>query len=84
MLITAAQQNDSVIHTFFFVFFSIKAYHRILDIAPCATQQGLVVYLCQVCFYISLNMNWLHDFFGPIEDGRNDVQILDLSSKGVF
>ena len=32
----------------FFIFFSIMIYYRILNIVPCATQQGLVVYL----FYI--------------------------------
>ena len=28
----AAQQNDSVIHIFFFVFFSIMVYHKILNL----------------------------------------------------
>ena len=34
------QQSDSVIHlyTFFFMFFSIMIYHRILNIISCATQ----------------------------------------------
>ena len=40
VLISAVQQSDSVIHiyTFFFMFFSIMAYHRILNIIPCAIQ----------------------------------------------
>ena len=40
VLISAVQQSDSVIHiyTFFFVFFSIVVYHRILNIVPCAIQ----------------------------------------------
>ena len=40
VFISAVQQSDSVIHiyTFFFIFFSIIFYHRILDIVPCAIQ----------------------------------------------
>ena len=40
VLISAVQQSDSFIHryTFFFIFFSIMVYHRILDIVPCAIQ----------------------------------------------
>ena len=40
VLISAVQQNDSVIHihTFFLIFFSIMVYHRILNIVPCALQ----------------------------------------------
>ena len=39
-LISAVQQSDSVIHiyTFFFIFFSITVYHRMLNIVPCAIQ----------------------------------------------
>ena len=39
-LISAVQQTDSVIHiyTFFFVFFSIIVYHRILNIVICDIQ----------------------------------------------
>ena len=46
VLIFAVQQSDSVIHmyTFFFIFFSIMVYHRILNIFPCAIQWDLVVY----------------------------------------
>ena len=38
MLIFTIQQSDSFIHiyTFFFIFFSIMVYHRILNMAPCA------------------------------------------------
>ena len=42
MLISAVQQSDSVIHIFFFIFFSIMVYHRILSIIPCAVQKDLV------------------------------------------
>ena len=42
VLISAVQQSDSVIHiyiyTFFFIFFSMMVYHRILNIVPCAIQ----------------------------------------------
>ena len=40
VLISAIQQSDSVIHTyiFFFIFFSITVYHRVLNIVPCAIQ----------------------------------------------
>ena len=33
------------IYIFFFIFFSIMVYYRILNIAPCALQYDLVVYL---------------------------------------
>ena len=35
--------------TFFFIFFSVMVYHRILNIAPCAIQWDLVVYT--FCIY---------------------------------
>ena len=43
VLISAVQQSDSVIYilyiyAFFFIFFSIMTYHRILNIVPCAMQ----------------------------------------------
>ena len=38
------QQSDSVIHIFFFIFFSTMVYHRILNIVPCAIQKDLVPY----------------------------------------
>ena len=50
VLISAVEQNDSVIHmcTFFFIFFSTMAYPRILNIVPCAIQWDLVVYLSYI------------------------------------
>ena len=50
MLISALQQSDSfiLIYTFFFAFFSIMAYHRILNIVPCVILWGLVVYLTYI------------------------------------
>ena len=44
MLISAVQHSDSVIHiyTFFFIFFSIMVYPRILNIVPCATSRTLL------------------------------------------
>ena len=40
VLVSGVQQNDSVIHTytFFFIFFSIMVYHRIVNVVPCALQ----------------------------------------------
>lgn len=40
VLISDAQQNDSVIHiyTSFFIFFSTMVYARILNIVPCPVQ----------------------------------------------
>ena len=40
ILISAVQQYDLVIHihTFFFIFFSIMVYQKILNIVPCAIQ----------------------------------------------
>ena len=35
--VTAAQQSNSNIHTFFFILFSIVVYHRISNIVHCAT-----------------------------------------------
>ena len=48
VLIFALQQSDSVIHIypFFFIFFSIMAYPRILNIVPCAVQYDLVFIRC--------------------------------------
>ena len=45
-LVSTAEWSDSVIqiHTFFFVFFSILVYHRILNLVACAIQEDLVVY----------------------------------------
>ena len=44
ILISTIQQSDSVIYTytFFFIFFPIMVYHRILNIVPCAIPQDLV------------------------------------------
>ena len=38
VLTSAVQQSDSVIYTFFFIFFSIMVYHSILNIVLCAIQ----------------------------------------------
>ena len=40
VLISTVQQSDSVMHRyiFFFIFFSIMVYYRILNIVPCAIQ----------------------------------------------
>ena len=49
VLVSGVQQNDSVIHMytylFFFRFFSIIGYYKILNVVPCALQSVLVVYL---------------------------------------
>ena len=37
VLISAIQQNESVIHTYFSIFFSIMVYHRILNIVQYRT-----------------------------------------------
>ena len=60
-LISAVQQNDSVIHiyTLFFIFFSIMVYPRILNIVLCATRQNLVVYPFCVQLFTSANSNLL-------------------------
>ena len=44
MLVSAVQQSASLVHvgTFFFIFFSIMVYHRILNIVACSPQQDLV------------------------------------------
>ena len=40
VVVSGLQQSDSVIHiyTFSFIFFSIMAYYRILNIVPCTIQ----------------------------------------------
>ena len=45
ILVSAVWGNGSVIHTctFFFIFFSIMVYYRILDVVLCAIQQDLIV-----------------------------------------
>ena len=44
--VSGTQQSDSAIHLYllFFRFFSITSYYKMLDLVPCATQEGLVVY----------------------------------------
>ena len=45
MLISTLQESDSVTHIYILhIFFSIMAYHRILNIVPCAMHQDLLVY----------------------------------------
>ena len=58
MLISAIQKSGSIIHiyTFFFIFFSIMVYHRILNIVPCAIQQDLVGYPTNKALYNSLHL----------------------------
>ena len=63
VLVSSVQQNDSVIHIyvasqlarFFFRFFSIIGYYKILSIVSCAIQQVLYVYLfyIQQCVYVN-------------------------------
>ena len=38
VLISAIQKSDSVLHIYFFKFFSIMIYYMILNIVPCAIQ----------------------------------------------
>ena len=47
VLISAVQQSDSVIHIsiFFFIFFSVTVYHRILTMVPHPLQLDLVVFV---------------------------------------
>ena len=55
VLISTAQESDSVIHIHIYIlhiFFSIMVYHRILNTAPCAIQKGLLVYLFVNAFFI--------------------------------
>ena len=42
VLISAAQQSDSVIRTFFFHVLSMMVYHRISAIVPCAELQSVL------------------------------------------
>ena len=59
VLVSGVQQSDSVIHEciyiFFFRFFSIIGYYKILRTVPCALQQVLVVYLFYIQSCVSVN-----------------------------
>ena len=58
VLVSSAQQSDSAMHMyiyiFFFRFFSIMGYYKMLNIVPCAIQQDLV-YLFYVLLLVLLN-----------------------------
>ena len=43
MLVSGVQQRDSVMYMFFFVFFSIMVYYKILNIGLRVIQQDLIV-----------------------------------------
>ena len=53
VLVSGVQQSDSVIHIFFFTFFSLISYYKILSRVPCAIQQVLLViyFIYVVCIY---------------------------------
>ena len=51
MLVSGIQQSDSVAYIFFFRFFSIIGYYKILNIVPCAIQWALVGYLFYLFIY---------------------------------
>ena len=55
VLISTVQQSDSVIYIFFSYSFSTVAYHRILNIVLCDTQQDLFVYPFYTCQSASTN-----------------------------
>ena len=46
VLVSDVEKSDSVtyMYMFFFVFFSIIVYHRILNVVTCSIQQDLVAY----------------------------------------
>ena len=63
VLISAVQQSDSVIHIsiFFFIFFPVTVYHRILTMVPHPLQLDLVVFVLPLLSYICLlvkNICW--------------------------
>ena len=55
VLVSGVQQSDSAIYIFFFRFFSLIDYYKILSIFPCATQQVLVGYLFYVQQCVCVN-----------------------------
>ena len=70
VLASGVQQSDSDIHiyTFFFIFFSIMVYHRILNIVPCAIQQDIVFFLLVIYFiHISVYMSIQISQFKPLQ-----------------
>ena len=66
VLMSFVQESDSVIHIYFFVFFSIMAYHSILNIVLCAMPVGLCFYffkyllICLAVLGLSCGMQDLH------------------------
>ena len=52
VFISGVQQSDSVIYIVFFIFFSIMAYGKILNIVPSAIQQVLFAYFIYIYAHI--------------------------------
>ena len=67
MLITAVQESDSVIHlyTFFFIFFSVTVYHRILNIVPVLYSRTFLVFFKYIHF-LKINVFIYFFIFGCI------------------
>ena len=64
VLVSVVQQSDSVRDIYFFIFFSIMIYYRILDIVLCAIQGYLVIYficsslICErICYVRAMNIS---------------------------
>ena len=49
VLTSALQQSDSDIYMFFFIFFSIMVYHRILSTVPGMIQEDFIILYVIVC-----------------------------------
>ena len=82
VLIIALQKSDSVIHIFFFTFFSIMVYHRILNMASCAVQEDLVIYPFFICQFSSAipNSNPILPHSYPYGSHKSVLYVLDSVS----
>ena len=58
--------NTIYAHTFFFIFFSIIVYHRILNMVPCAIQEDFVVYPFYIYQFTSANQTANQTLSHPI------------------
>ena len=59
VFVSGVPQSDTVIYIVFFIFFSIMAYCKILNIVPSAIQQVLVVYFIYSICYVYRNLSKL-------------------------
>ena len=60
VLISAVCQSDSVTHRHVFIFFSVTAYHWMLNVVPCAERWDLAVRPSHIYFEKTILSGWRH------------------------